>query len=98
MEGVFSSRITALGVVCSSIPDLESVSGRLPREVRRPSQNVATFTLAEPIAAQHQAYADFQRLRLASQPRWRFISSRKGSTVSSRISQPASEGSMYPHS
>gem|GEM_PF-1048643 len=63
----FWSRITALGVVGSGIPDLQSIAGRLPREIGRPSQNVATGTLAEPIAAQHQALADFQRLRFESQ-------------------------------
>ena len=43
------------------------MAGCLPREVRRPSQNVAPGTLAESMAAQHQAFTDFQRLRFQSQ-------------------------------
>src|SRR5487761_362103 len=64
---LFPSRLASLGVVGPKIPNLQSVASRLCREIGRPSQNIATRTFAEPITAQHQAFADFQRLSFQSQ-------------------------------
>ena len=64
---LLSSGVTALGAIYPLIPNFQGVSRRLRGEVGRPSQYVASLALTEPVASQHQALADLQRLRLESQ-------------------------------
>src|SRR5438132_12622257 len=48
------------------MPEFQGISSRLSREVRCPSQNVATLAFAWPIESQPHAFADFKRFSLES--------------------------------